>query len=559
MTTRTAAVLSLLATLAIFVSSVSAADQKPPVPTFTARSELVLVPVIARDKSGAHIAGLKKDDFSVFQNGAEQKLAVFEEVNTTKTRLRKVKLPEGEFSNMVAGPQTPTRVTIIALDGINTSIFDQLYARQAVLKYLDKAVEQDETIALIVLTGRGLKIIHTFTTDPKVLKAALSRVTGANLPGAANDMSADMQEEMDEEQTELAGFAGLADFMRQASQFQRKVTIIATMEALQQVANAFAGVPGRKSLIWASAGFPFSIDPNYPMEGRGFPRESISDVMPIYERTWQVLNDANIALYPVDVRGLVNSAFIPSSVRGPMISRNPNAGFPMRQSMAHQDTLATFNRFADMTGGKAYYNTNDLVGAFHQAAEDSSAYYMLGFYLDPKTSKAGWHKLQVKVRQADAHLRARHGFYVTAATQDASLSKKTDMAMALSSPLEFTALPFSGRWTSVVATAAAGKKRVTFELVLPPHLNLVDAANNNHLQLELDAVARTATGDAAASFGKTVDAHLKPESLQLVNNEGITYVGDLDLPPGDYSVRFVIRDDLRGRMGTVTAPIKVAQ
>ncbi len=558
MTTRTAAVMSLCAALAMFPGSGSAAEQKPAVPTFTARSELVLVPVLVRDKSGTHMAGLKQDDFSVFQNGAEQKIAVFEEVNTTKIRPQKVKLAEGEFSNMVAGPQTPTRVTIIALDGINTPIFDQLYARQAVLKYLDQAVEQDETIALIVLTGRGLKVIHTFTTDPKVLKAALSKVTGANLPGAANDISADLQEAMDEEQTELAGFAGLADFMRQAADFQKKLTIIATMEALQQVANAFAGVPGRKSLIWASAGFPFSIDPSYPLEGRGFPRESLSDVLPIYERTWQLLNDANIALYPVDVRGLVNSAYMSPSVHGPRVARNPNGGFPMRQSMAHQDTLATFNLFADMTGGKAYFNTNDLVGAFHQAAEDSSAYYMLGFYLDPKANRTGWHKLQVKVRQPGAHLRARHGFYVTAATQDASLSKKADMSMALSSPLEFTALPFSGKWTGVVA-ATAGKKRVQFELLLPARLNLVDAGNNNHLQLELDAVARTATGDAAGSFGKTVDAHLKPESLEQVNDSGITYAGNLDLPPGEYSVRFVIRDDLSGRVGTVTASVKVAQ
>jgi hypothetical protein len=229
-----------------------------------------------------------------------------------------------------------------------------------------------------------------------------------------------------------------------------------------------------------------------------------------------------------------------------------------RAGMTHMDTLATFHRFADMTGGKAYYNTNDLVGAFKQAADDSSAYYMLGFYLDLKAAtKTGWHKLQVKVRTAGAHVRARNGFYVTGATQDASLSKPTDMAMALSSPLEFTAVPFSGRWTGVVA-APAGKKRVRFELVLPARLNLVDTTGNNHLQLEIDAIARTASGDTAASFGKTVDAHLKPESLQQVNNDGITYMGDLDLPPGDYSVRFVIRDDVSGRMGTVTAPVKVA-
>ena len=536
-------------------------DKKPepdkPAATFTARSELVLVPVIVRDKSGAHIGNLKKEDFTVLEERTEQKIAVFEEVNTTVTRLQRAKLSPGEFSNIVTGPQKPTRVTIIALDGINTSIFDQIYARQAIIKYLSKAVENEETVALIVLTRGGIRVIHDFTTDPSVLKAALAKVQGDSSPVAENTVQADQEQALEQEEMELQGFADATDFMREAANFQRKLGILATMEALQQVADAFAGVPGRKSLIWASAGFPFSIDPSKPLEGKGFPRESISDVMPVYERTWEVLNNANIALYPVDVRGLVTTG--PSAaVRVPVNPRNPAAAV-MRTSMVHMDTLDTFKRFADMTGGKAYYNTNDLAGAFQQAAADSSAYYMLGFYLDSKDTKPGWRKLEVKVHQSGAHVRAREGFFVTPATQDPNRSAKSDMRMALASPLQFTALPIDGRWTETAPSPERpGRKRISFQLALPAGLNLGDPSDTNHVVLEFAAVARTATGEDVDQFGKILDGHLKPETMQRLDQAGMHYSGALDLPPGDYSVRFVVRDNLSGRMGSLIAPLKVA-
>ena len=80
---------------------------------------------------------------------------------------------------------------------------------------------------------------------------------------------------------------------------------------MQQVAQALAVFPGRKSLIWASGGFPFSVsDTTMQLAPAG--RDTLSDVLPLYEHTWQLLNDAQIALYPVDVKGLQNRCLCPA-------------------------------------------------------------------------------------------------------------------------------------------------------------------------------------------------------------------------------------------------------
>ena len=90
------------------------------------------------------------------------------------------------------------------------------------------------------------------------------------------------------------------------------------------------------------------------IEGRGFPRDSIADVMPLYERTWKILSDANLVLYPVDVRGLVIPGFYGASMGG-----RPSRNFGMRSMAMNTDVISTLQSFAEATGGKAYYNRND--------------------------------------------------------------------------------------------------------------------------------------------------------------------------------------------------------
>jgi len=529
---------------------------------FTARAELVLVPVLVTDKSGNHITGLKREDFMVLENGAEQKIATFEEITSDAHRVSRPQKPN-EFSNSVAVGPSARRITLMVLDLLNTRFMDQAYARQDLLKYLTQSVDQREPTALYTLTRSGVHVIHDFTTDPRVLVAALHKVKGdtfqmvdgeadveamtgtASPDGSAGVDPGAVQTEAQKIQTMME------DSELNFQSFQQRLAITYTLQAMQQVAQALAGFPGRKSLIWASGGFPFSVSDNI-MQLAPAGRDSLTDVLPLYEHTWQLLNNAQIALYPVDVKGLQVVGMPSASVS------NPGRNYTRNMSTRNLDTQSTLQTFASMTGGRAYYNSNDLVKGFRNAVSDSSEYYMLGYYLDRSKTKAGWRKLAVKVKRDHVEIRARSGFFVTNATIDPENSRNSDIASALESPLDFTSLPLMARWNKVEPGKEPGKKRVNYEMHLAPDPALIDDSDNNHVVIEFMAMAKTPEGKPVDHpEGKKIDAHLTPERLAAVRQLGLAYAGTLDLVPGEYTVRFVVRDDLSGRIGSVAAPLKV--
>lgn len=528
---------------------------------FAARTELVLIPAIVTDKSGAHISGLKKEDFTVLENGSERKVATFEEVTTDTKRLSHTKNPN-EYSNSLGGGESPRRITLIVLDLLNTPFTDQAYARTQLLKYLTQSLDQHEPTGLFTLTRTGVHIVHDFTTDPRVLLAALHKVKGdtsqlvdspEDVEGITGTASPDGSAGVDPGavQTEAQRLQTMMEDVELNFQsFQQRVAITYTLQGMQQVAQTLGGFPGRKSLIWAGGGFPFSVsDGTMQLAPAG--RDSLTDVLPMYEHTWQLLNNAQIALYPLDVKGLQTDTPITS------ISR-PGANYSRNMSWRRMDTQATLQTFASATGGRAYYNSNDLVNGFRAAVQDSSQYYILGYYLDRSNPKPGWRKLAVKVKRDHVEVRARSGFFMTNATVDSAISRDSDISSALQSPLDYTALPLVVQWDTVEASKEPGRKRVRYVLNLAADPALIDVADNNHMELEFVALAKTPEGKQVDHpVGQTVDLHPTPEHLATIREKGIGYRGALDLAPGEYTVRFVVRDDLSGRVGSVAAPLKV--
>jgi VWFA-related protein len=530
---------------------------------FTSRTELVLIPAVVTDKSGNHINGLKKEDFSVFENGTEQKVSTFEEITSDTVRLARPQRPN-EFSNFTAGATASgRRITLIVLDLLNTAFSDQAYARKDLLKYLTQSVDQREPTALYTLTRSGIHVIHDFTTDPRVLVAALHRVKGdtsqmvdsvetveavtgtASPDGSAGVDPGAVQTEAQKLQTMME------DAELNFQSFQQRLAITYTLEAMQQVAQALGGFPGRKSLIWAGGGFPFSVSDN-TMQLAPAGRDSLTDVLPLYEHTWQLLNNAQISLYPVDVKGLQVVSLPSASVR------NPGRNYARNMNWRNLDTQATLQTFASMTGGRAYFNSNDLVKGFRDAVNDSSEYYMLGYYLDRSKTKAGWRKLAVKAKRDHLEVRARSGFFVTNATVDPEHSRNNDISSALQSPLDYTSLPLVVRWDKVEPGKEPGKKHLNYEVHLPPDAIVVDETDNNHVVLDFLALAKTPEGKSAGQpVDQKLEARLSPEKVASIRKKGVAYAGSLDLAPGEYTVRFVVRDDIGGRVGSVAAPIKV--
>lgn len=529
------------------------ASSDQPAVTFKSRSELVLVPVIVADRRGGHVAGLKKEDFSLRENGIEQKIAVFDEVVASNDRIVGPKRAESVYTNTV-GTNSAKRLVILALDAINTPINDQIRARKQMLKFLSEGIDRDALVSVVVLTPAGVKVVHDFTTDTSVLIAAVSKARGKSAfseqtPDAAVDDSA-----LD---TETAQLSALTDNTNQSAVAgQKQVAIRWTYDAFTQIAQAYAGVPGRKSLIWVTAGFPFSFADNNNRISAIGGNGDVSDNLDAYERMWQALTEANFAVYPVDARGFVNTAVMPASAgaRSTGSGKSAPPSIALTQMTAQNASIDTFRDLAEMTGGKAFFNTNDLARSFRQASNDSATYYVLGFYL-PKVAQPGWHSLKVKIDRSGTQVRARSGYLVATKSRGANVA--SDVRNAIVSPFDSTVLPLEVRWSTRDRGPEEVKTTASFKVQLTPAAISVDETDNNHISFDVIAVAKNPDGSIAGTLERPFDAHIKAPNLAKFQQAGMFYEGKLQLPAGKYLVRVVVEDRLTGKVGSVSAPLIV--
>jgi len=533
-----------------------------PAPTFKSSTHLVLVPTIVRNKDGQHIGGLKTEDFIVREDGKPVKVEVFEEVIASPkyTKPEPSKLPPGTFTNEPEN-RAPKALVVLALDTINTAFADKVYARQQLFKYLQESLDDDKMVALVEMKRSGVRIIHDFTTDPKVLIEALRRIQlgPAEAPDPVELVAED--EERREVYRQMAGLSilgtGEESPLTDPNAFRSQVrnSVLQTLDCLKQIAQVYGGISGRKALVWVSGGFPFSLTNTAEMQlpDRQVVSEGLVNISADYDRTWKVLNNANFSIYPVDARGLVNTYFW-RPVEQAEFSRTLVTQ-RLRTNLAlvmQPESISTFRSFANMTGGRAFVNNNDLTRGFRAAVDDTSAYYLIGYYSAQK--KPGWHRLKVQVRQKNANVRARSGYLVAKdvlPAQEAEL-RKMDVSLALHSPMQFSAVSLRLRLVTASPSEVAmpGKKPVAFELDIP-----VDTLDKNGseqvVSLSLVGVAQDKSGNVIANVANEVNSKLSP------GQGGLNFRHKFDLPPGQHTLRVVVHDNFSGRTGSVIAPVTV--
>src|SRR5262249_32722934 len=138
------------------------------------------------------------------------------------------------------------------------------------------------------------------------------------------------------------------------------------------------------------------------------------------------------------------------------------------------------------------------------------------------------------------------------------ISTDTEVMAALSSPLDYTEVPLTLTWTNFGALQNPNKREIEYAVYIPANATTVDVSDNNHLRVAFIALVRLPDGKTAVGpQARTVEGHLKPETLQKVRSAGLRYRNSFELPAGDYTVRFVALDLLSGKMGSVAATLKV--
>ena len=543
--------------------------------TFSSRARYVLVPAVVTDKDGNPVARLTKEDFRLQENRKDQVIASIDEIVPMPGPSASYPTTQNNVvSNELAiQSEGPRRLTIIALDMVNTPLLDQARSRQQVIEYFSKSLEPDSLYQIISIEKTGLVVLHDYTQSTADLIKTVKRIHSRFTPTESVDQAAtsdfsskglilgpggaatgtpgttsvgpttltysiDPKSDFDGWVSAVSGAAE-----RPYAAYLAAAAANSTLTAFHQIAQRTSGIPGRKSLIWITGGFPFSVDPATARVSSGIP-------FGVYQHVMQELGDQMIALYPIDARGLL-TLNVDATVH---VTKSMNA-FPTYaladNTNRQRDVFDTMHSFADMTGGSAYLNTNDITGAVHSAAMDGAHYYLLSYPLDTNNRQPGWRRITLKAGKYT--VRARMGYYLTQSTVNPVASASFDLDMALRSPFDYTGIPL--RLVTKSQVDPQGKKTVTFSATIPLSGIQVDASDrdNNHLFIEIAYAALRADGSSYGRQDKTYNLSLNAEQLSQFQSQGLGFGDSVELAPGSQRLRVVVRDNLNGRVGSVLA------
>jgi VWFA-related protein len=313
-------------------------------------TRLVVVDVVAVDKRGRTVPDLIADSFTLFEDGRPQRLRVFgfqrSQAGASTARHSALSLPPNVFTN-IPSYNTNTALNVILLDSLNATVSNQVYAREQTLQYLE-TVPEGQPVAVYTL-GSKLRLAVDFTDDIHALKEAIKKARVQESPFTAHP-------ELDSSARRPGPIQQLLDvWARENFSFQTDLRVRYTLDALKALARTLSGYPGRKNLIWISETFPITIAPD---AGTGLPNfEAARSYEPDVIRTTEALGDAQVAVYPVDARGLVVSSVYDGASQRTPPGTTPKWWEDGASVLASHDTM---QELAQRTGGKAYYNRGDL-------------------------------------------------------------------------------------------------------------------------------------------------------------------------------------------------------
>ncbi len=521
--------------------------QDPPVLRVTTR--LVEVNVVVTDKKGQPIEGLTKEDFSVMENGKRQRITHFAVESIRVLPKTKEPLPAGVYTNRYdLKGAAPSSVTVILLDFLNTKIADRTYAREQVIRFLRKQLRPGDRVALYALDAR-LRLLYEFTHDAAQLVQALDHFKSRtikleNYPvipaGGANP-------EMDK----VAGKI-LIQFEQNITDFYTTTRIEMTAAALQAIANRVSALPGRKNLVWITGSVPFSLGLVAQAGGKAAPNVRRPFNAEI-ERAARALDAADLAVYPVNARGLLGVRGIVAENRTPSISRTRTASGLRDDTDVDRDAMRTI---AQRTGGRAFMDTNDISSAIRTAVDDTRLTYEIGYSPSNEQWDGHFQKLKVTVHRPGATVRHRGGYFAFAGEQASAPGRQEDLKSAAASPLEATGLS--------LVVALKPNETTTGRLSIQTTIDVADLAltmNEGRWKGRLDVVyALSSTPDANAVTGSQDEIRLDmtPATYRKALGAGLILHKELPIAGAVHRLRVIVRDSATGSTGSVDIPVTPA-
>jgi VWFA-related protein len=530
------------------LTSLRAAEDPP---LFHVSTQLVEVDVAVRGKNG-QVRDLTKNDFAVLDNGKPQQISLFSVRSSAGRDSRPSPLPGSVISNRPTRlGEEPFSPTVILWDALNTETSDQAWVRSQVIKYL-QTMRPGDPVAVYLLV-KNLHVIQDFTDDRLSLMQAVRRTNAEQSTDLSAPDLTNLQSQISLQLPQLADLQTKAIAAAgEMTDYALRDQVYTTQAALEAIAEHLSGLPGRKKLAWISGSFP-AITPTQRTHV-GETQVEVLDFSPQIAHAIRALNGANVAVYPIDPRGVTSGAMPASAPRSASGPSAANAGSQLAPASLTAPGIDTMNLLASGTGGRAFYGTNDATGAIKAIMEDGEVTYRLGFYPTDEKMDGTYHSLSVKVMgkgtQHIADFGARKGYFALDAKNAVNGHWRERLTESMQNPLEATQL---GLRASV--SPAKGESGI---------YNLDITLDFEGLHLEHDQNGRWS---AAIAFGtlfspsestkgtlETIRLSLTEDRLRAALENGYVLRRKVDVGDRTGSLRVVIEDAATGTIGSVSVP-----
>lgn len=532
--------------------------------TLKTATHLVLVDVVATDGKGRPVTDLKEEDFVVTEDGHSQSLRSFSfqrpGVSNDLPQTPAPQLPPGVVTNIPHFKKGDIW-NVIVLDALNSPMLDQSSTRQQLLKVIDKIPNQPA--AVYILTDR-LRLLQDFSTDPAALKrviAGLNNKGSTLLDNAKGGHEAERYDPVIWAILPASAKAAILRYEGEGTASRTRDRLQVTLDALNAIAQNLKSLPGRKNLIWVSEGFPFSIEPGTIVDARD--HVSGRNYTVSISSTANALFDSQIAIYPIDSRGVITSDVYDPASRGFDAIGRPQTQIGLTSTVSEENNNlnvvhSSMQEIAERTGGKAFYNRNEVGDAIIESMDDGTTYYTLAYSPDNHNWNGKFRRIGVKSKRPGVKLRYRLGYFAIPPGANRSPQEQAAafaQAMDISSPVS-TAILFQAR---VIPPSEKTKNQVVVNYLIPAAgLSFEEGTDKlQHASVNCSVEVFSSNGEMLKKDGVNLTAALQPDIYDKVMREGFPCQEKLAMPAGEYTFRLGVRDNATGLIGTADTKVTV--
>ena len=514
--------------------------------TFQSSSNLVIVNVEVKDKSGKPMEGLKKGDFVVTEDGKPQPVSVFEFQKLSADmapplNLAIVAAPGAPAPPRPAGISSTTagviryqdrRLMVLLFDFSSMPVPDQIRAQEAALQFLQKNMTTSDLVSIMTNSSR-LRVEQDFTDDRETLAAVIK---GFHI-GESSEFAVDA-----EVGDSNNGVDNGAAFIPDDTEFNIFNTD-KKLSALESAAKMLAALPEKKALVYFSSGISKT-----GTENQSQLRATINAAV-----------RSNVSFYPIDSRGLIAS---PPAGDASMASQRGTGVFTGSAQRGQRDKVndqqETLYSLAADTGGKAFFDNNDLALGITQAQKDVTSYYILGYYSSNPAQDGKFRRVKVSLDQKiKASLDYRSGYFSAKQFEkfnSADKERQLEEALLLGDPL-----------TDLRMVLEVDYFRLTKDTYYVPvsvkipasQIGMKKKGSDEITEFDFIGQVRDSKGRMAGNVRDGIKVKLNEAGAAQRTRKSFQYNTGFTLPPGDYKLKFLSRENQTGKMGTFETSFKV--